>query len=932
MTVKRRSILYNFTNKYSRKSTHVSSSSQLPSKPIPTRDVAFSFPPEEKEHLLDKSQTSNDNDDDDDGDDGVAALSCALESKPKALDARVQTAAELKRFNEEKCCFCNDSLNLVLPGETIVPLVCGHVCHKNCLVLMLSRTEANELPLCGICHVPSRCEDDEVHQSIMCSDLDHDLKLDLQEPSFSSFSSSIVTPTGSFAEEEPTGDSEYEDFEDQLFTPRKQTRSSYALETPPSSVRLADHENLLYTPKISFSTETAEVKLGENNEISYVLNVKAPRIYDEVAAPFNMYEFQLKMKVSNYLKTQLHFNDYLGNLIIFDEMKISVDGGHWDNSRLYLFENHLLFYNDDVLAGIISIENDLCSMTFSNGILNLNLAEISLPELNIMHQVSDIITRKWFYMLTQLKEKLGVPNTNLFQFTSTCWIYLQHYFDISSDLVRFNNLINLGGEQQLPSNYITKVVPSPQSLPLNIVLVVPLYNKSPMMISDTDYKLWIQQFMRNILSFLRPTDSLALILLGIDGNHYESADGVYIGCVNAQWDGWQEIIDSISIVPNQFEHNKDEFRTAFAKFKSLLPFIPSKSSSINKLLILNSCNEDDDDDKEEEEEEEEEEITNHELEIDNALFDDVSVSILKIGKHSTALNSILESFPIEYGAELLIRFDSFEELSASIGMLLEEHFQKICIPKLKITVNAEEDVSISAIEKNGKLVSIEQSTSVIHIANIIPRSERNIIIKVKLCSNFQCCDMESVPVFTYTASWLNKVSNEKTVNKKISIVPETNNAIDEEEKLPQNPQCQDLYYMDIPLFPPLSPSRQLSFTKRQVELLIIEHLRKAIETGESLSLEKCSSLAYGLVRNVSPGFKDNRNDFEEEEGVAAGVGSNNNEANTMFKLLVAIRKEHNDNEKYITYLVKQLQEIISLFSSNQKDAISKCHDILCGLV
>ena len=36
--------------------------------------------------------------------------------------------------------------------------------------------------------------------------------------------------------------------------------------------------------------------------------------------------------------------------------------------------------------------------------------------------------------------------------------------------------------------------------------------------------------------------------------------------------------------------------------------------------------------------------------------------------------------------------------------------------------------------------------------------------------------------------------------------------------------------IDIPLLPPLSPSRESSFAKRQTELTIIDHLERAIET------------------------------------------------------------------------------------------------------
>ncbi|CAK9441971.1 uncharacterized protein LODBEIA_P57900 [Lodderomyces beijingensis] len=854
---------------------------------------------------------------------------------------------ELKRYYDENCCFCHDSLYLTLPGEVILSLTCHHVCHKDCYLLMMDKFEMDKLPRCGTCQEPTRSEEDKVHQSIL-RDLQSTSKnfekLTLNLPRHEMDSSASLTNTNT-----PTADY-FADSNYQLFTPTDQKFHHDFFEDTPPSVNFQHHDRHLYVPNVSFLNETTKVRVGKSNEINYALNIKSPSIYNETVAPFSLSDFQLKMQVTEHLRKHLHLNKYLGDLIIFDKMKISIDGSQWDNVDIYLFKNYLLLYNDELLAGMISIENDLCSMTYSDGVLILNLSETNLPELNIRND-SDIVTEKWKYQLE--KVKMGqVAETNLFQFTSTYWGFLSRYFEIPADLLRFSNLMNFGGE--LPNNFITKIVPPADEVALNLVLAVPLYNKTGK--TPEGYKIWLAQLLNKFLSSLRSGDNLAVVFLGINGKHQASKDGVYVGCVSSSWDGWSSLINEIVIVQNPFDHEVEEMNLALDKCGDLIPFLPNRSTSTNKLILLSFGSNTDTNTETAKENIE----TQVEFNADNAaVFEDVDVSILRVGPHSQLTQSMIASMPFCHGCEPILRFDSLDQLCLAVEPYVKEHLHRICVPRLQINIQANEGVKILSVENQGSMLNLNQSECEINAVNFIPRSECNVVLKLSVeglernnddynnddynNENSSGVDVvESIPVFNYTMSWLGNTTPQKSVTTKIQhIVEHTTTAAaaeaGPEKKKHKNHAGNDLDrmdYMDIPLLPPLSPTRDVSFAKRQTELVIIDHLKRAIATKDALVLKNCISVAYGLMRNVSPGFKDDLSSGEDdsEDGDDEGEVGSSDSGNSIFGLLIHTRAIHDNNESYIKYLVKRLELIIREFESGSASGVDLSLDLLYALV
>ncbi|KAI5950121.1 FAR1 [Candida jiufengensis] len=807
-----------------------------------------------------------------------------------------------KNFNENKCCFCHDSLHLTLPGEVILELECEHTCHKDCFTLLIDKSNLKNLPICNICKLPTKIADNEIHQTIIENilSLSTENSFDEENPflephtsntsSISTTTTSIITPT-------------FNRTESDIFS--NESKSLFTLPQPTTK------DSELYTPNISCISETSNVRLNENNEISYIFNIKPPMIYNDSSNQFNLSEYQLKTKISNHLKKKLQLNKELGELIIFDKLKISINGEIWDDSVIYLFKNYLLFYNDDNLAGMISIEEDLCSLNLSNdGVLNLNLSESSLPELYIYHQNS-IIIEKWENILIQVLKQQD-PLTNLFQFTSTCWIDLQNEFMIPQNLIRFNNSISCGGS--ISNLYITKLLPPPLNLPLNLVVALPLYNKSWM--SNQDYKYWLQDFLYKILGSLRNNDKLSLILVGVDGNRSPCATGSFIGSIEANWDGWQDLINEISIIPNQFKSTNQEIQITLNKLNTLYPFLGNTESSINEVLIVNCGSYKED--------------VNESLKLDSHLRDNFSISVLKIGKYTESLNQLSLVSPFQYGNESIIRFEDYEEVLKSIESLIKEVYQKICIPNLKLSINTDEGIQISSIESNGSMIPINSSKQTIAIKNILPSTNKNILINFKIHNYHQFSDLKKVPILNYTTNYNNK-SFRKQIYSKLDII-EQQQQID----IPITPSKSssttntELFYLDIPLLPPLSPSRDTSFTfiKRQTELLILENLQKSINSQNSNHLKECISVAYGLVRSVSPVLQSTLEEEEDDDQDEELLEQDN----YLSQLLILQKLSDDNNEKYINFIVKKLNKIIELFESDIECAIDKCYDLINSLI
>lgn len=807
-----------------------------------------------------------------------------------------------KRYNGEVCCFCRDSLQLTFPGEVVLPLLCEHLCHKNCFMMLLVPENTKKLPICSLCKVATNVLDKGVYINMINS-----IHASAKEPmldnalatSEGGTYSQVITPVMLRNLSNPLPS-----------TPINQVANNQFF-TPPTSTQRTDYESVLYNPIITCTSEIYPIKLNGNYEISYVLNIKPPAIYRELDLQFNPSELQLKWKVSNRINQQLGLKGEFGNLVIFDKMKISIDGESWDYSRVYLFSDYLVIYNDNTLAGMISISNDLSAASLIDGILNLNLTESKLPELFLFNEFSPTITQKWCYMLHKLMDN-EQPITNLFQFTSTCWLDYQYEMEIPQNLIRFNNLLLHGGE--LPNSYIAKILPYPQPLPLNIVVAVPLFNKT--VLSDAAYLYWLQQLLHRIRATLNATDRLAIIFLGIDCLHKPLASGTFVGCIEAAWNGWVNLFNDINIVTNSFKSNSHELETTLEKCAELYPYIPLQENSINKLLVL-SCGDYEGDNQ-------------IRSQFDMSKIKKISLSIVKIGSHLDVFGRLSIFSTFEHGNDPVLRFKTPEELLTSIDLLIKR-IQRICLPHLTVELQTKNNIVFTSFERFGVMELTPDLLQKITFGGIVPNDERNLLITARLSDCYQYPD--EVPIFTYRASWCDNKSIQETVYAKVNTIRSpvtptrvTATTISEAPNAGSSDKSHSnsIYYLDIPLLPPLSPSRNASFAKRQAELLIIEHLREALAKKDASALKSCISVAYGLLRCISSAFENNK--------ASRTTPPNINAIKNILELSAITGSSNLESHTYVNLLVCQLERIIPLFDNDLNKALDECYDLIYSLI
>lgn len=809
---------------------------------------------------------------------------------------------ETKRYNNTKCALCQDLLTMTLSGEVIVLLECGHMCHKNCLKLMSS--DGRDLINCGVCNSHALYFDDDI-----------DNNFDLHISNIPNIGPSFTTPEQLSLDYQPVVKPTSVSTK-APFTPVDQIGASFVinnqLETPPSLHNNPTYD--IYKPRINCISETNEPNFGLLNEVSFVLNIKSPQIFND-SQNIKLEELQLKHQVQEFIKTTFEIDNEVGELIMFDKLEISVNGETWDRITAYLFEDYLLLYNTDILVGMLSITSDISSMDFINSkCLILNIAKESLPELQIRSS-HEIIVTKWESFISKLMKR-ELVQSNIYQFTNTCWIDLVDYFDIPEYLVGLNGQIVNGENIQNAS--LCKILPPPESLPFNLVVAISLVNQSKL--SNNEYKRVIQNILRKILKSLRLCDKLGVVFVGVDGLRKPSPNGIYAGCIGTEWSGWEQIINDIIIVPNSFSSHSQEINVAIGKGNELYPFVPTTEKSINKFLILSSNSYYN-------------KVTAIPFHLSRrieALSEKLSITIIRIGEDYNGIEqfkSITQNFDTP-----LLRFEDYHSFSNSLQYFIQEMLQKICIPKLTITLQMNKGVKISSLEGHHEVS--EKQTLTLNVLDMLPEFERNIIFKVKVEEDFfDNFGNSNAPLVEYTGVWFkNNQLPKKVAHSKIKLLksnqpPLTPMDIIDDETTNSFSSNNDMI-IDIPLLPPLSPSRESSFAKRQTELTIIDHLERAIETGHSIEAQRiinaCITLAYGIVRgSLLTDFSDDNNGINLTHSETSGFH--------MLDWTLAARNQNNVNDTYILQLVDRMKLIILNFTNNHMTGKSYCLDMINSL-
>lgn len=840
-----------------------------------------------------------------------------------------------KNCGDDICVFCEELLSNKLAGELDLQLTCSHFCHKYCFLEMMDKNNLDSLPFCTQCGRKTQCVDISVQTSLKHQKLAESLFPNYLDKEYSSFDTIAHSNDYDMLVKSSISASE-----SQLLSPiSTPTRNSYNQKLYSEVLK----------PRVTVTADAASHVSDGNYDLDCLISVKPPQISDclgdsteDQAIKSRIIQdikIKLALKVSNWCNSLLPLEE-LGDLRMFDFLDISSNGTDWDTISVYFFAKAIILVDNTGtrLMGEVLINSDISSINRIENVLVLNLSNEVLPELYMRHNCS-LIVSKWEYYLIHAVKKILVGQIPLLHITTNAWILLDEH-NRSTDGLKFCSLWETNLD--IPSSLLTRIMPPAENVPLNLNVSISLINCTD--ISNLEYKKNIISLLQNLRSKLRLIDKLGLIFVGVDGRGKPSNSGTFIGCVSPSWDGWENIINDIRIFANEddrqfpiFENGFEEILISFEKYKQLLPYIPSGPKNNTRLIILNSNNYD---------LEEPQRLITSKIK-DKISFlqanENLTIDIIRIGKaYSIEVQEVynLISMPTQSSNSLnivlgskLLRFNTFSEFGDSFDFIMEHKLQSGYLPYVTIDfqkVRGIEDlISFSEIEINGEMISIQNLTSLkIVVKNVFPLTERNIMMKLRL--NFSdVSNLGSImnyKIINYQSLWIDGEDSFKCLSTNISDRSSPHLLFSHESDVSCSPLDQidgDTYFVDIPLLPPLSSSKDQSFARRKAELAIIRSLR-IVESASSdeteIIISHLISLFFGIIRGfeIEPG--------EPYKMIELKCYS---ERRKSFMLHF---ENFNNNKRYIQCLVEELESINNLFKQDPCSASIRCQDFVNWIV
>lgn len=825
--------------------------------------------------------------------------------------------------SNRQCALCDESLAANLAGETAVELVCLHLCHIVCLHVVLDADDV--LAKCSICGQQARCADKELHTTLLQLDILEELD-DVGTDQF------LHLRLDEDPAETPSSIFEVGSHQDaQLLLPGS------------SDAYLTKVYDDLLRPRVALVAAEDAVELAEEpvHDVLCLLSIRPPEIYScpQPSEAENDAQRAVVAAVTALLAGVLNWDNSiglgaLGGLLMVDNLNISVNGTDWDQVLVYFFEHALLMVETKLssLVGQVVIGRDVSNMNLFGSTIILNLINDAVPELHL-NTLNAIVFVKWSHFLTKALKQLPVE-VPLFQFSTNAWSIVDAKLALPDDIWRFSNLIDRGVE--VPSSLLVKAVPPPDASSLNLVLSMLLINNSSL--ADETYRERIVSMIKAIKSTLRPFDKLGLIFVGTDGSGKACNTGSFVGCVEANWDGWNSIIDSIEIFSNRNEkfqpilnNGFEEMLVSFQKYIELSPFIPAGPKNNNKFLLLNSNEYESFTHKDEDE-------VSREL---KALLDNLkgtanfSIDVVRLGQaynseverlqrmistsvYMSATKTVRES----YGNNLY-RFDSFEPFIRMVPSLIAK-YQSIYVSNFSIKLETGGVFAqFQQLEIDGKLSSIDaypDSNLLVNIQNLYHDSERNVLFKVTVdTSKIDSKVLEKgIHVVNFEAQSSDGHKEKEKLAIKFSRAARTS-VLDGNGILTPPETGKEPFSIDLPLH---YSAKQQSFGRRQVELIAISSLRASM--SDDLSTQQRKDMLFDAILQV----------FQISRGVdSPPILENSITQREKTNSYLAIWVEPESYKKlyhysdYAQFIVGELQAIIAMWDNNVDQALVKSQDL-----
>lgn len=319
-----------------------------------------------------------------------------------------------------------------------------------------------------------------------------------------------------------------------------------------SSINVNDENNSNLRCVINFSTTEFENSLEMNIKAQIETQIGKNKILNNIINNF-------EEKIINFNSTLIDFSN-IGSLILFDIIDVTIKLITYNICQVYLFESNLIILNSDGTKIILNQELDneiFISSIFQNeNSIIVNLNSIKIPSITLTSN-NKFLKYKWFIILSKFSKNIKISETiPLIQTSTNGWSLIDDDEAIPKDIKIFNKLKSKGLD--LPSGFLKRQILRPDSIPLVLILAIPLVNSEDYGLENNEYAESIKCIILNVLNSLSPKDKLGVVFLGNDSKSSSNL-GNYYGCIGKYWDGWKILLDSIdeSVISNNDDNNSN---------------------------------------------------------------------------------------------------------------------------------------------------------------------------------------------------------------------------------------------------------------------------------------------------------------------------------------------------------------------------------------
>ncbi|CCH58416.1 hypothetical protein TBLA_0A06240 [Henningerozyma blattae CBS 6284] len=507
------------------------------------------------------------------------------------------SSSGLRKFVTEQCCLCNENLTSSFAGEKAIELACDHVCHFDCYSLSLSSISIdNTYPICSICNITTKPKDEDIFQNLTsriiskAHTLEHSTK-SIVEQFVEMNSNSYLMLRDNFTPKDQiikTADLTNNGFKAPLlsineeeFSPAVTVSSNHVsnsvFDESYSFIDYKDSRSCLSSDTMDdlLSTPLKFNSAGKNkNNTSYfqiTYNSKKPFL--TIKTPIN-----IKNVDQEKLRDNINANKYLTTLVgmqnddvlLFDKVAYSTDGSQWQyNCIAILFKSVIILY-DIVLSSIegkIPLTNISNISKLNNKTLLMDVMSTALPEVYFYFDCkqNSHILEKWKYCIKNIKK---LKTKTSLQLTETAWDIIpksdvEKQADNKEELASANKKeLASANKKELASANKESVSLKPKwedfnvSTKLQFIVCINLSSSKKM--NQEEYFGNIIKNIRAIINNLKDEDQLGLVTIGKDGAGNVGKFGTFVGTIDKNWDGWEDVINSISSVNQSIFSTKQE--------------------------------------------------------------------------------------------------------------------------------------------------------------------------------------------------------------------------------------------------------------------------------------------------------------------------------------------------------------------------------------